>query len=183
MRNILAIVLTILLVSITAALAKSVPMAQAHDFTLTAIDGEKMPLKQWQGKPILVVNTASFCGYTHQYAGLQKLWETYRDRGLIVLGVPSNDFGRQEPGSAKEIKHFCEVNFDVDFPLTEKMKVSGGNASAFYHMLRNRLGDQSVPRWNFHKYLINGDGIPVAFWPSAVAPMSDRIRKAVEAEL
>ena len=96
------------------------PAATAHDLSFSAIDGAPLPLASFAGKAVLIVNTASFCGYTHQYADLQKLWRRYRDRGLVVLGVPSNDFGAQEPGSSTEIKQFCEVNFDVDFPLTEK---------------------------------------------------------------
>jgi glutathione peroxidase len=97
----------------------------AHAFAFTSIEGEPLPMSGFAGRPVLVVNTASRCGFTHQYAALQRLWRSHRDRGLVVLGVPSNDFGGQEPGSAEEIKTFCEVNFDVDFPLTEKVHVTG----------------------------------------------------------
>src|SRR3954469_15527259 len=92
----------------------------AHEFSFTSLEGEPLPMSAWKGKPVLVVNTASFCGYTPQYKELETLWKKYRDRGLVVLGVPSNDFGQQEPGSAKDIKEFCEANYEIDFPLAEK---------------------------------------------------------------
>ena len=104
----------------------------AYRFEFGALDGGKLPLAAWRGHPVLVVNTASFCGYTPQYRDLEALWRRYRERGLIVLGVPSNDFGQQEPGSAAEIKEFCETNYQVDFPLTEKYRVIGGGAHPFY---------------------------------------------------
>ena len=117
-----------------------------------------MPLAAWRGRPVLVVNTASFCGYTPQYRDLEALWRRYRERGLVVLGVPSNDFGQQEPGSAAEIKQFCETNYQVDFPLTEKYRVIGGDAHPFYRWVAAQLGEAGAPRWNFHKYLIGPDG-------------------------
>src|SRR5712671_2794780 len=100
----------------------------AYQFEFVSIDGDKLPLAEWRGRPVLVVNTASFCGYTPQYRDLEALWRRYQPRGLVVLGVPSNDFGEQEPGSASEIKQFCETNYQVDFPLTEKYRVAGGGA-------------------------------------------------------
>ena len=106
----------------------------------TSIEGEPLPLASYAGRPLLVVNTASMCGYTYQYAALQRLWAAYRERGLVVLGVPSNDFGGQEPGSAAEIKTFCEVNFDVDFPLTEKVHVKGEASHPLFTWLRQQLG-------------------------------------------
>ncbi|ANK79728.1 MAG: glutathione peroxidase [Rhizobiales bacterium NRL2] len=155
----------------------------AHDFTFRAIDGADLPLAQYRGQPVLVVNTASFCGYTPQYDGLQALYDAYRDQGLVVLGVPSNDFGNQEPGSAAEIKEFCEVNFAIDFPLTEKQTVRGPDAHPLYRWIGAELGRQGLPRWNFHKYLINGAGRIAGHWPSRVEPMSAEIRQAVEAML
>ena len=107
----------------------------AYQFEFVSIDGEKLPLDAWRGRPVLVVNTASFCGYTPQYSDLEALWQRYRDRGLVVLGVPSNDFGQQEPGSAAEIKEFCTTNYSVDFPLTEKCRVIGGEAHPFYRWI------------------------------------------------
>jgi glutathione peroxidase len=155
----------------------------AHDFTFTGIGGEKLPLDRFKGKPVLVVNTASECGFTPQYAGLQKLWQRYKDRGLIVLGVPSNDFGGQEPGTESEIAAFCTKNYGVDFPLTTKVDVVGANAHPFYKWLATELGDAGKPRWNFHKYLIGPDGGIAGVFPSKVAPDSLELGTAIEAAL
>ena len=154
----------------------------AYDFDFAGIEGGALPLKAWKGKPILVVNTASFCGFTPQYTDLEKLWRKYKDRGLVVLGVPSNDFGQQEPGSAKEIKAFCET-YDVSFPLTEKAKVLGADAHPFYRWVAAELGDAGVPRWNFHKYLIDANGELAGAWPSRVTPLSKEVTEAVEQAL
>ncbi|MEQ9447991.1 MAG: glutathione peroxidase, partial [Rhodospirillaceae bacterium] len=124
----------------------------AHDFSFSAIEGGELPMSQFAGKAVLVVNTASFCGYTPQYTGLQALWDEYRDKGLVVLGVPANNFGGQEPGSDEEIKQFCEVNFSVDFPMTSKESVAGADAHAFYKWAAVTLGTDKAPKWNFHKY-------------------------------
>ena len=152
----------------------------AHSFAFTAIDGGALPLAAWAGKPVLVVNTASFCGYTPQYRALEALWRRYRDRGLVVLGVPSNDFGRQEPGSAAEIKEFCETNYAVDFPLAQKCRVIGGEAHPFYRWVAESLGEAGSPRWNFHKYLIAPDGELAGAWPSSVAPDDARITREID---
>lgn len=157
--------------------------ANAHDFAFVSIEGEPMPMEAFSGKAVLVVNTASQCGFTRQYAGLQALWEKYRDRGLIVLGVPSNDFGGQEPGSEAEIKEFCEVNFDIDFPMTEKQVVSGDAAHPFYLWAGQELGTLSKPRWNFYKILIAPDGRAVDWFASTTSPSSDKLTKAVETVL
>lgn len=152
----------------------------AHAFAFTSIEGEPLPLERFAGRPILVVNTASLCGYTYQYAALQRLWSRYRDRGLVVLGVPSNDFGNQEPGTAEEIKTFCETNFDVDFPLTDKVRVRGPDAHPLFVWLRAELGERAGPRWNFYKYLIGPDGRAIAAWPSSVEPDAPEITVAIE---
>jgi glutathione peroxidase len=167
----------------TAMGANMSPAKSAYDFAFTSIDGKPLPLKEFQGKALLVVNTASQCGYTPQYEGLEKLWRTYRDRGLVVLGVPSNDFGGQEPGNAAEIKQFCTVNFDVDFPLADKVPVIGGAAHPFYRWISAELGEDQVPRWNFHKYLIGPDGRIVGTYPSRVEPMSGELTRAIEGVL
>ncbi|NVJ96749.1 MAG: glutathione peroxidase [Alphaproteobacteria bacterium] len=152
-----------------------------HDFTVTSIEFTDMPLAQYEGKAVLLVNTASYCGYTPQYKGLQALWSDYRDKGLIVLGVPANDFGDQEPGSEKNIKNFCKVNFQVDFPMTKKMVVDGKEGTAeVYEWLAGVLGEGSRPKWNFHKYLIGPDGTPVAYFPSKVTPESAELRAAID---
>ncbi len=155
----------------------------AHDFSFRSIDGAELPMASFDGKAVLLVNTASFCGFTPQYEGLQSLWETYRDRGLVVLGVPSNDFGKQEPGSSEEIKEFCETKFDVNFPLTEKVQVIGAEAHPLYRWISDELGEDMAPRWNFHKYLIAPDGSLAGTWPSRVTPTSEDVTTAVEAVL
>ena len=155
----------------------------AHDFTFTSIDGQPLPLKSYAGKAVLVVNTASFCGFTPQYKGLEAVWRKYRDRGLVVLGVPSNDFGEQEPGSAAEIKQFCETTYQVDFPLTDKQHVVGAVAHPFYKWIAAELGEDAAPRWNFHKYLIAPDGSLAGAWPSRITPESPEVTQAIEGAL
>ncbi len=155
----------------------------AHAFGFTAIEGDPLPLERFAGKAVLVVNTASRCGFTRQYGDLQALWERFRDRGLVVLGVPSNDFGGQEPGSEAEIKEFCEVNFSVDFPMTEKVRVQGAQAHPFYRWAEATLGPGTAPRWNFHKYLVAPDGRLVAWFPTQTRPNAEAVIQAIEANL
>jgi glutathione peroxidase len=154
-------------------------MASAFDFSFTALDGSALPLARFEGRPVFVVNTASECGFTPQYGGLQKLWRAYKGRGLVVLGVPSNDFGGQEPGDEGRIAEFCRTRFGIDFPMTAKHTVTGGAAHPFYRWIAAELGDAAVPRWNFHKYLIGRDGAVVGVWPSAVSPQSREISAAI----
>lgn len=154
----------------------------AHDYGFASIDGGELPLAAWRGRPVLVVNTASFCGYTPQYKALEALWRSYRDRGLVVLGVPSNDFGAQEPGSEAEIKTFCE-GYAVSFPMTRKAKVMGREAHPFYRWLQGELGERGVPRWNFHKFLIDGEGRAAGAWPSSTDPQAKDIAAAIDAAL
>jgi len=155
----------------------------AHDFSFKSLDGSPLPLSAYRGKPLLVVNTASFCGFTPQYKGLEALWRKYRKRGLVVLGVPSNDFGEQEPGSAAEIKSFCETNYSIDFPLAAKERVIGPDAHPFYRWVAGELGEDAAPRWNFHKYLVGPDGALVGMWPSRVPPDAPEIIGSIEALL
>jgi len=152
----------------------------AYEYEFQSIDGEQLPMLQFKGKAVLVVNTASFCGYTPQYEGLQSLWETYREQGLVVLGVPSNDFGSQEPGSESEIKDFCQTNFSVDFPMTSKQRVKGNAAHPFFRWVSAEVG---APQWNFHKYLLGPDGALVNGYPSRTEPMSAKLRSAIESVL
>lgn len=156
--------------------------ASAHDFAFEAIEGGTLPLAQYKGKAVLVVNTASQCGFTPQYEGLQKLWTQYKDKGLVVVGVPSNDFGGQEPGSNEEIKKFCAMNFAVDFPMTTKVAVTGKEAHPFYQWARS-VDKDAVPRWNFAKFLIDGDGNLVETFGSMTKPDSKKLVAAVEAAL
>ena len=154
-----------------------------HDFEFTSIDGKKLKLSQFAGKAVLVVNTASQCGFTPQYRGLEALWAKYRDRGLVILGVPSNDFGRQEPGTEAEIKEFCANKYKVTFPMTSKNAVIGASAHPFYKWVVSQAGEGAAPRWNFHKYLIDAKGELAGTFGSKVAPEDAALTSAIEAEL
>jgi glutathione peroxidase len=158
-------------------------VGDAYQFKFISIDGGELPLADWRGRPVLVVNTASFCGSRPQYRELEALWQRYRPRGLVVLGVPSNDFGEQEPGTPSEIKQFCETNYHVDFPLTEKYRVVGGTAHPFYRWVAAQLGEAGAPRWNFHKYLVGPDGQLAGGWPSQVKPTDTAITSEIEGML
>ena len=135
-------------------------LATAHDFSFTSIEGDALPLSRFHGKTILLVNTASQCGFTGQYKQLQTLWTRYRKRELIVLGIPSNDFGKQEPGKEAEIKKFCEVNFNADFPLTAKVHVTGTRAHPFYKWAVEKIGLVGKPRWIFPSISL----VPAVIW-------------------
>ena len=155
----------------------------AHNFSFASITGEALPLSEFSGKVMLVVNTASRCGFTPQYDDLQALYDSYRDQGLVVIGVPSNDFGRQELSTADEIKTFCEVNFNITFPMADKTVVKGNEAHPFYTWAADELGAVSRPRWNFHKYLVGRDGRLIDWYASTTNPNSNKVRKAIEAAL
>lgn len=155
----------------------------AWDFSFMSIDGKPMPLADFRGQVLLVVNTASFCGFTKQYEALQALHAKYEGQGFAVIGVPSNDFGGQEPKAAGEIKEFCEGMFGVTFPLANKNVVSGDGAHPFYAWAREEMGWLNAPKWNFHKYLVGRDGKLVTSFFSQTAPDADRLIKAVEAEI
>jgi len=155
-------------------------MASAHDFAFTGIDHKPIDLKQYAGRPVLVVNVASFCGFTPQYSELQKLHETYGPKGLVVLGVPSNDFGAQEPKTEAEIAKFCETAFGVTFPMTAKQRVVGADAHGLYQWIVEEAGEGAAPRWNFHKYLLDGTGKLAGSWPSKVSPTSPEITGQVD---
>lgn len=166
-----------------AAKAAQGEPASAHDFTFTAIEGDPLPFAQFAGKAVLVVNTASECGFTPQYSDLADLWERYRDKGLVVLAVPSNDFGGQEPGTEAEIKEFCQVTYGIDFPMTEKAHVKGADAHPFYKWAATHFGPLSKPRWNFHKYLVAPDGELVGWFSTISSPTSDKVVRAIEEQL
>jgi len=158
----------------SVAPVKTVP-GTAYDFQFSTIDGKPMKLAGWRGKVLLIVNTASFCGYTKQYAGLQELWTRYEKAGLVVIGVPSNDFGEQEPKSEGEIKTFCQGAFGVTFPLTSKQHVVGTDAHPFYKWAAEAMGPAGVPNWNFHKYLIGRDGRLLRSFSTKLPPLSEDI--------
>lgn len=173
-----SMVMAPLVVAPSAAIAGS-----AHEFEFTSIDGKPMRFADWRGKVLLVVNTASFCGFTKQYEGLQKLWADNEAKGLVVVGVPSNDFGGQEPRTEGEIKKFCEGAFGVTFPLTEKYAVIGDGAHPFYKWAAAAAGKDGAPAWNFHKYLIGRDGRLVASFSSRVTPSSSELTEKIEKAL
>jgi glutathione peroxidase len=152
----------------------------AHDFEFKDIDGQPLPLVRFAGHPLFIVNTASECGFTPQYAELQELWSRYRKDGLVVLGVPSNDFGAQEPGNEAAIKAFCSGRYRIDFPMMAKQTVIGGEAHPFYRWIVEEFGEAAAPRWNFHKYLIAPDGAFAGLWPSKISPLDTDVVAAIE---
>lgn len=158
----------------------------AYDFSFTSILGDPAPLAAYKGKAILIVNTASRCGFTSQYEGLQKLYESYGPDGLVIIGVPSNDFGAQEPGTEAEIKEFCEGVYKITFPLMSKEVVTGSDAHSFYQWAAaQKKGGLifSSPKWNFHKYLVGRDGALIGSFGSQVTPQSAELLSAVAAAL
>lgn len=166
-----------------AVIAAAPAMKSAYDIKMTAIDGKPLPLSKYKGQVMLVVNTASFCGFTPQYEALQKVHAAYQAKGFTVLGVPSGDFRGQEYGSNKEIAQFCESKFGIRFPLTEKASVIGPNAAPFYKWAQAELGADNVPKWNFHKYLVGRDGQLIAAFPSKVKPDAPEVTAAIEKAL
>jgi glutathione peroxidase len=164
------------------AAAQGVSRMTAYAFSFTGLKGGDIKLADFSGKPILVVNTASQCGYTPQYAGLQELWKRYHERGLMIVGVPSNDFGGQEPGGAVEIEHTAHDGYGVAFPLTAKAEVRGANPHPFYRWAAAEK-PLELPRWNFHKYLIGRDGHLAASFATQVEPTDPKVLAAIEKEL
>ncbi len=153
-----------------------------YDFKIDSITGEVINFKDYKNKSILLVNTASYCGFTNQYNDLQKLWERYREEGFVVIGVPSNSFN-QEKDNEKEIKNFCEVNFKINFPLTSIYNVKGEKAHEIYKWAKKNYGKSAIPKWNFHKILIDKNGKVVDTFVSFTNPLSSKITKAIEKTL
>ena len=145
------------------------------DFKINSINGEELDLSTFNGKTILLVNVASKCGFTKQYDDLQKLYENFKDKGLIVVGIPTNQFGGQEPGTESEIKNFCETNFNITFPMTSKYDVKGDNAHPIYIWAKDTFGKSTIPKWNFHKILINKNGKIEDTFVSFTSPLSKKI--------
>jgi glutathione peroxidase len=162
------------------ALASGDKPMSFYDLTANTLDGTPKALSDYKGKVLLVVNTASKCGFTPQYEGLEQLFEKYKDKGVVILGFPSNDFGGQEPGTPAEIKTFCEQKYHVTFPLFAKVKTKGEGQSPVYKFLTTGHGE---PKWNFHKYVIGKDGQVRAEFPSAIKPDSPELQTAIEAAL
>jgi glutathione peroxidase len=151
-----------------------------YDFSISDIDEKKLDFSKYKKKIVLLVNVASNCGFTKQYSELQELYEKYKDKGLVVLGVPSNQFGGQEPGSNDEIKDFCKINFNITFPMTSKFDVKGKNAHPIYLWAKENYGKSTVPKWNFHKILINKEGKVEDTYSSFVNPVSKKITNKIE---
>ena len=149
------------------------------DFKIDSISGEEINFQKYKNKVILLVNTASYCGFTPQYDNLQKLWEKYKDDGLVVLGIPSNSFN-QEKKESKEVKQFCEVNFNINFPMSTIIEVKGDNAHAIYKWAKINYGKSAVPKWNFYKILINKEGKVEDTFSSFVSPTSNKIMSKIE---
>ena len=177
---------------ITAMIASAacfpVSSAQAEkssgfQFTFDGFDGKPLPLSRFRNRAVLVVNTASECGFTGQYAGLEELWQDYRDKGLTVVGVPSNNFGGQEPLQGEQIQHFCKLNYGVTFPLADRTDVVGRNAHPFYGWALEQAGQKARPRWNFHKILLDRNGDVAATFATSVEPTSSKVRGAIEKAL
>ena len=151
-----------------------------YDIEIESINGQIISLSKYKGKTIFLVNVASNCGFTKQYTDLQNLCEKYREKDLIVIGVPSNQFGGQEPGSNTEIKNFCETNFNINFLMTSKQDVKGENAHEIYKWAKISYGKSAIPKWNFHKILINNEGIIVDTFASFTNPMSKKVVLKIE---
>ena len=151
-----------------------------YDFTIEGIDNIKINLSTYKNKTVLLVNVASNCGFTKQYTDLQNLYEKYKNKNFIVLAVPSNQFGGQEPGTNQEIKDFCETNFNVTFPIMNKYEVKGENAHPIYLWAKKNFGKSAIPKWNFHKILINKNGKIQSTFGSFINPMSKKITSEIE---
>ena len=152
----------------------------AYDFQFRDLDGSPLNLSEYKGKIIVAVNVASQCGFTKQYGDMQNIWEKYQSKGVVMLGIPSNDFGKQEPGTSKEIKNFCEAKFGITFPMTEKVSVKGSEAHPFYIWAKENYGKSAVPKWNFHKIIIDKDGKIAETFSSITNPSSKKFIEVLD---
>ena len=181
MKKIINFLIIILIVTFNFNIkVNSMENKKLYDIEIESITGEIISLNKYKGKTILLVNVASNCGFTKQYDDLQNLWEKYREKDLIVIGMPSNQFGGQEPGSNTEIKDFCETNFNINFLMTSKQDVKGENAHEIYKWAKISYGKSAIPKWNFHKILINNEGIIVDTFASFTNPMSKKVISKIE---
>ena len=152
----------------------------AYDFKFKDLDGNELNLKTYRDKVIIVINVASQCGFTKQYEDMQKIWIKYQKKDVVILGVPSNDFGKQEPGNSEEIKNFCEAKFGITFPMTEKVSVIGKNAHPFYKWAKKNYGKSAIPKWNFHKIIVNKSGRVEDTFASITNPSSEKFVGVLE---
>ena len=161
-------------------LAKTENGSVAYDFAFNDLDGSLLKLSDYKNKIIVVVNVASQCGFTNQYEDMQRIWEKYQKKNIVILGVPSNDFGQQEPGTSKDIKNFCEAKFGITFPMTEKVSVKGDDAHPFYLWAKKNYGNKAVPKWNFHKIIIDKSGKIAKTFSSLTNPSSSKFIKVLD---
>ena len=154
--------------------------ATVYQFNFNSIDGKEINLNEFKGKPIFIVNTASLCGFTYQYSDIETLHQKYKKDGLIIIGIPSNDFGNQELSSNQKVKEFCNVNFDVSFILTEITDIKGEKGHPFFTWVEKEAGYLAFPKWNFYKYLINKDGFLVKWYASTTRPYSNKITTDID---
>lgn len=171
------------MLSLLLSLAVRAAPMSLYDVQVKTIDGQDVSLSTYKGKALLIVNTASQCGYTPQYKGLETLYKTYKSKGFEILAFPSNDFGAQEPGSNQEIKKFCELKYKTTFPLFEKLTVKGPSAHPLYRYLTSLKENGGDVKWNFNKFLVTPDGTVVAHFPSSTEPMSEELTQKLEATL
>ncbi|MGA8671479.1 MAG: glutathione peroxidase [Terracidiphilus sp.] len=178
-----------LVLTLILTIAAAVAGAEAHsiyDFAMKSIDGEQVSLKSYHGKVVLLVNVASKCGFTPQYAGLEAVYEKYKDRGLVIVGIPANNFAQQEPGTNEEIKKFCSNKYNVTFPMMSKVSVLGDDETPLYQFLTSKSANPQIGgdiKWNFTKFLFDRNGNPVARFEPAVKPDSPEVTAAIEATL
>lgn len=178
--------LALLMMLSGAAIALPAQQKSIYDFTISSIDGQQVSLDSYKGKVVLLVNVASKCGFTPQYAGLEAVYEKYKDRGLVIVGVPANNFAQQEPGTNAEIKTFCTRKYNVSFPMMAKVSVKGDDETPLYHFLTDASTDPQFAgdiKWNFTKFLFDRDGKPVARFEPATTPDSPQVTSAIEAAL
>jgi glutathione peroxidase len=190
MKKLIIIASIFLIVNLISASDKSLKtsegknMESVYEFSEKDINGKDVSLSEYKGKVLLIVNVASKCGYTRQYSGLQKIYDKYKEQGFEILAFPCNDFGGQEPGTNEEIAEFCSTNFNVTFPLFDKIKVLGEDKNLLYEMLTNNSNvEKGDINWNFEKFLISKEGEVIARYKSSVEPESDAVAKAIEQEL
>ena len=155
----------------------------AYDFNFNDLEGNLLKLSEYRNKVIVVINVASQCGFTSQYEDMQKIWKKYQNKEIVMLGVPSNDFGKQEPGNSKDIKNFCEAKFGITLPMTEKVSVKGEKAHPFYKWAKENYGKSAIPKWNFHKIIIDREGKIIDTFASITNPSSNKFIQAIEKAL
>src|SRR5579863_6367548 len=178
--------LSLVLALMVATVVAAADPHSIYDFTMKSIDGQPVSLKSYHGKVVLLVNVASKCGFTPQYAGLEAVYEKYKDRGLVIVGVPANNFAQQEPGTDEEIKKFCSNKYNVSFPMMSKVSVLGDDKAPLYQFLTDKAANPAVGgdiKWNFTKFLFDRNGKPVARFEPAVKPDSPEVTAAIESAL